>query len=461
MSIRRRLGDLAKSLDSSSVGSFLSGDSADKFQTLQWTDVSGRPNVADSATTTSIIDSAYIQARVQTYAVGLDSATGLAILDSNYMQSKVTNDVGFFIYNYDTTAGQTIMDSANEANGNAISYSEGYVMVFKNGVLLYDSDYTATSGDTIVLTSAADSGEMVTVVKWASSGSAVSAGPSRYGDTAVLFGGYISGAYNTSIDYWDMTTAGNAADFGDLTQARGRGGAVSNGTYGVCIGGWWGDNSNVMDYVTIATPSNATDFGDDVKATYDLGAVSNGTLAVTCAGLNQTAMGYFYIATPGNAASFGTGTNHKAAAYFADNNDRGIIAAGQDGGTTVNTIEYFTIATSGSVSDFGDCTVGRTAPSGCSDDTYGVIASAYNTLGAYTTMDYITIQTTGNASDFGDCSNHSAYGSGTSNGTYGHFAGGGYLYIDQIVIATPGNTTDFGDLSVVRSYTGNTATSGN
>ena len=462
MSIRRRLGDLAKSLDSSSVGSFLSGDSADKFQTLQWTDVSGRPNVADSAVTTSIIDSAYIQARVQTYAVGLDSATGLAILDSNYMQSKVTNDVGFFIYNYDTTAGQTIMDSSNEANNNAISYSEGYVMVFKNGVLLYDSDYTATSGDTIVLTSAADSGEMVTVVKWASGSAGGSAGPSRYGDTAVLFGGYNGSAYDTFIDYWDMTTPGNAADFGDLTVARGRGGAVSNGTYGVCVGGWNGSNLNTMDYVTIATPANATDFGDDVKATYDLGAVSNGTLAVTCAGLNQSAMGYFYIDTPGNASSYGNGINdHKAAAYFADNNDRGIIAGGGFGGTVVNAIEYFTIATSGSVSDFGDLVVTRNAPAGCSDDTYGVIASAQNTLAGYTTMDYIVIQTLGNASDFGDCRNHSAYGSGTSNGTYGHFAGGGYNYIDQIVIATPGNTTDFGDLTAVKSYTGNTATSGN
>ena len=291
-------------------------------------------------------------------------------------------------------------------------------------------------------------------------GAGGSAGPSRYGDTAVLFGGYISGAYNTSIDYWDMTTTGNASAFGDLTVGRGRGGAVSNGTYGVCVGGY--PDTNTMDYVTIATPGNATDFGDDVKTTYDQGAVSNGTLAVTCAGLNQTAMGYFYIDTPGNAASYGTGINdHKAAAYFADNNDRGIIAGGQNGGVTSNSIEYFTIATSGSVSDFGDCVAGRTGPSGCSDDTYGVIASAYNTLAGYTTMDYIVIQTTGNASDFGDCSNHSAYGSGTSNGTYGHFAGGGYLYIDQIVIATPGNTTDFGDLSVVRSYTGNTATSGN
>ena len=49
MSVNRLLANLAQSLDSSSVGSFLSGDSADRFQTLQWTDISGLPQQNDLA----------------------------------------------------------------------------------------------------------------------------------------------------------------------------------------------------------------------------------------------------------------------------------------------------------------------------------------------------------------------------------------------------------------------------
>ena len=96
MSIRRQLGDLAKSLDSSAVGSFLSkGASEADFTTIAYSDVSGTPSVvADSAVATSIIDSAYVQARVVTLAAGLDSATTINLLDSNYMAARSGGGAG-------------------------------------------------------------------------------------------------------------------------------------------------------------------------------------------------------------------------------------------------------------------------------------------------------------------------------------------------------------------------------
>jgi len=53
---------------------------------------------------------------------------------------------------YQATAGQTSF-SGSDANANSLSYSDGeYVDVFQNGVLLKPStDYTASSGTTMVL----------------------------------------------------------------------------------------------------------------------------------------------------------------------------------------------------------------------------------------------------------------------------------------------------------------------
>ena len=77
----------------------------------------------------------------------------------------------------------------------------------------------------------------------------------------VFGGGYLGGRVNT-IDYIDITTTGNATDFGDLTAIRDDVGAVSSTTRGVIMGGGvTGGSSNVIDYITIATTGNATTFG--------------------------------------------------------------------------------------------------------------------------------------------------------------------------------------------------------
>ena len=62
-----------------------------------------------------------------------------------------------------------------------------------------------------------------------------------------------------------IQTAGDSADFGDLTQSRGyMSTAISNASR-VCFAGgvnYGSTNSNVIDYVVAATAGNATDLGD-------------------------------------------------------------------------------------------------------------------------------------------------------------------------------------------------------
>ena len=158
----------------------------------------------DSALTTQLIDSAYVQLRQSGGAItvqeegsslstsattlnfvgsgvtatgsgatktitvsggggsgGLDSASTLALVNS---QAKQTT----FTY---TTASPTTTISGNDDNGTALSYNAGNIIVFQNGILLVDSaDYTATTGNSIVLGVATDSGDIVSITKFTAAG---------------------------------------------------------------------------------------------------------------------------------------------------------------------------------------------------------------------------------------------------------------------------------------------------
>ena len=222
----------------------------------------------------------------------------------------------------------------------------------------------------------------------------------------------------TTIDYIDLTTAGNAIDFGDLIGwvqgAYNRGdmlAAFASGTRAVAAGG--GSNLlNKIGYVTIATTGDTTDFGD----------LQPGT--ARCSGLSSTT--------------------------------RGLVCAGRTTSGVVNTIQYVTIASTGNASDFGDVTQARTFPASCASTTRGVISGGQNGSSVgYNTIDYVTIANTGNAIDFGNLSGARFYHSSASNSTRGLMAGGyqsGAVVniIEYVTIANTGNTTDFGDLTATR-----------
>lgn len=283
------------------------------------------------------------------------------------------------------------------------------------------------------------------------------------GNRAIAFGG-TNGNYQSTIDYFDITSTGNATDFGDLTVARYYvGGGVSDGTYGVIGPGWSNANAGsetVIDYVTIATAANASDFGDKSIANIGSGGVSDGTYGVWGSGVSQGSIDYIVIATQGNTVEFGDSL-------------QGTVIGGHGGGMSNGTrgvfsgaalaMDYITIATPSNATDFGDKSVSRLRDACASDDTYGVMAGGAET----NVIDYITIDTPSNATDFGDTLADYDRGTGTSNDTRAVFIGGrAYdpLYITHwnaiqyVTIQTPGNATDFGDLTVARQSLG--ATSG-
>ena len=155
-------------------------------------------------------------------------------------------DYGLSTYNIDTTSNATrgIM-SGGATNDNRIEY----VTIQSTG-------------------NANDFGDTITGVR--STGA-----PGTGNAVRGMYGGGNHGSSPTitaTIQYFQFSTLGNCADFGDLTVARDSGSAGSSATRAVWGGGRTGPPASealqdVMDYVEIMSTGNATDFGNLIAAT--------------------------------------------------------------------------------------------------------------------------------------------------------------------------------------------------
>ena len=136
--------------------------------------VSLRDRFQDSSGITAIVDSAYVQARQSNVGGGgggLDSAATISLINS--VNDSSTRQ---FTYTYTASAGQTSF-SGSDDNGASLAYSTGNILTFLNGILLIDSaDYTATTGNSIVLNSAASLNDILNVTKFTSGTSSSSSG---------------------------------------------------------------------------------------------------------------------------------------------------------------------------------------------------------------------------------------------------------------------------------------------
>ena len=196
-------------------------------------------------------------------------------------------------------------------------------------------------------------------------------------NTRGLFGGGStdptspSNTVNT-IGYVTIASIGNAADFGDLTQQRGRLGATANTTRGLFFQGNKvpSGTSNVIDYVTIASAGNATDFGDALAEDDWVSALASPTRAIYCGG-NINQIGYVTIATTGDAVDFGDLIGNSLGPGCTSNGTRGVINISYRG-ANVNNIEYITIASTGNAKDFGDVVIISTTGAACSDSHGGI-----------------------------------------------------------------------------------------
>ena len=280
---------------------------------------------------------------------------------------------------------------------------------------------------------------------------------------AVIFGGRnSSNALTNTIQYYSMSSTGDASDFGDLSIASIHDAAGASSTRAVTFLGSNASfgNTNVIEYITFSTTGNATDFGDaTITSSYNGGCSSNSTRAVNMGGYvsgptNINVMSYVTIASAGNAIDFGDTVNGAATCDASGSPTRGVFTRGLssvEAGTRTNSIQYITIASTGNATAFGDLSLVTEGATGSGSSSTRALMWASNGSNNQTTQ-YITIASTGNATNFGDLSIVRAYTAMASNSTIVTVNGGENTssvkvnVIQYFTLAATGSSTDFGDL---------------
>ena len=270
------------------------------------------------------------------------------------------------------------------------------------------------------------------------------------GARALYMGGATPSAVNT-IDYFTISTLGDATDFGDLVEVKQNGGGATSRVFGLLAGGWNGAAANMIQKITFASTGNSVDTGVDTSASKNAtGGLSDGTRGLFVGGTTPTVnaeVDGIDIASSGVKFDWGDLTVAKYYLQGCSSSTRGIIAGGVLASPHPNTnqIDYVTIATAGSAADFGDLTGTRGRGASLSNSTRAVFGGSYPGV---VTIDYVTIATLGNAADFGDLTAGRGP-TGASSPTRGLFLGGvpGQNVVDYIEIPTTGNALDFGNLT--------------
>lgn len=241
------------------------------------------------------------------------------------------------------------------------------------------------------------------------------AGCSSGSDNRGLIGGSVGAT--VQIDYMTISSTGDALDFGDMSPVRACPGSCSNLTNnrGIFGGGSKSGPSYTADieYVTISSLGNSAFFGSLTQARCYVASTSNGTNNRGIFSGGQTGwlgtvhniIDYVTISSTGNAANFGDLSTIITWATSCSNsiNDRGIIAGGYgkigepNDWAHINVIQYVTISSLGNATNFGDLTVGRSTGTATSSGqgNRGIMTSGGS-------MDYMNISSLGDASVFGN-----------------------------------------------------------
>ena len=243
------------------------------------------------------------------------------------------------------------------------------------------------------------------------------AGDTQPGARGVLAGGYVAPTNTAKTSYINISSTGDAADFGDLSLAIRYQAGTSSSTRGITFAGYSNSYQSTITKTTIASTGSHATFGN--------------------------------VQTGGSNAGF------LGQAAFA-NQTRSIMFSGNNAGGNTNQIRYVTTASDGNSIDFGVLTYSFRYGSATGSKVRAMSMGGYTTT-ASNTINVITMSTTGDAVDFGDLSEYMSDGMGTTtNGirTIVHTRNSGYtdVALDTYNPISGGTTTPWGDLSFARQF---------
>lgn len=285
------------------------------------------------------------------------------------------------------------------------------------------------------------------------------------GARGVFAGGFLNPGDSDTIDYINISSTGNATDFGNLTGGRRTHATGASQTRGLCIGGYGGGGLASIDTLTISSTGDATDYGDLVLGQrWTVAGASNETRALAMGGETPSPntyvneIEYMVIASTGAGIDFGNLTEacKSGGQGGAASPTRAVVHRGNTPSGLVTGIDFVTIATLGDGQNFGNLSATKNRTGTLSNSTRVLFGGGENPAGV-NDIESAIIASGGNGNNFGDLSVTGNRGGAVSSPTRGVWGGnltspGGAIAnnIDYVEIATEGNAVDFGDLSVSR-----------
>ena len=288
---------------------------------------------------------------------------------------------------------------------------------------------------------------------------------SGYGNRG-LFSLSAAPAASNIIEFVNISSTGNAQDFGDLKYKNdGSNASCSSSTRGIFAGGREnpspGGNVDHINHVTIATKGDAIDFGNLTEGRRGITGHSSSIRGMFAGGRSDPGgsnptdvIDFITITSTGNAIDFGNLSQARRYLGSTSSPVRGVMAGGHTG-SRVNTMDYVAIPSKGNAIDFGNLTQTRDQIEGNSNGVRGIFGGGSEHPTYYNIIDYVTIASTGNAQDFGDLIGTTGDCATASNCIRGVFAGGNnptkQNVIQYVSISSMGNALDFGDLTAAAS----------
>ena len=209
--------------------------------------------------------------------------------------------------------------------------------------------------------------------------------PGSNGTRGIFAGGNINPGTpqaQDTIDYITIQSSGVAAqDFGDLQTARQypAGSACSSTRQVIAAGQTPAPTSfNTIDYITMSTLGNGADFGDlsnDARNQNCGGISSNSVRGIIMAGSSGASLTdhieYITIATLGNSQDFGNLPSAGSNGALSASSTRA-VRLGNASPSYLNTISYVQIMSTGDALDFGDLSVPVAYQGACSNGHGGL-----------------------------------------------------------------------------------------
>ena len=233
-----------------------------------------------------------------------------------------------------------------------------------------------------------------------------------------IFGQGDTPTYQDRIDYITIASQGNAIDFGNIsTTNRSYASGCSSSTRGLFNGGYTPSPSaqtvNVIDRIEISTTGNAVDFGDLFHKVYAAASTSSTTRAIVAGGVGTPDLGTdpsirygqiqkYEIGSGGTSIDFGQLSESRWSISGMSDGTRGVFGGGSKP-TYLKLMDFVNISSGGNAVQFGDLSETKQGSGQASSKTRGLFHSGMTPSNPQTNrIEYINMTSLGDAIDFGD-----------------------------------------------------------